>query len=58
MHSGPDTTEPIYKTLQNWSKEINNDNFCYRKVGGTITKWGVIKKSPTMLSQYWKNYIF
>ena len=30
------------KLIQNWSKEIKSDNFCYRKVGGAITKWGAI----------------
>ena len=23
-----------------------------------ITKWGAIEKSPILLSQYWKNYLF
>ena len=36
-------------------KEIKSDNFCYRKVGRAISKWGVIKKSPIWLSEYWKN---
>ena len=42
----------LYKNL---SKEIKSDNFCYRKVGRAITKWGAIEKSPILLSQYWKN---
>ena len=37
------------------TKEIKSDNFCYRKVGRAITKWGAIEKSPILLSQYWKN---
>ena len=32
----------LYKNL---SKEIKIDNFCFRKVGRTITKWGAIEKS-------------
>ena len=36
---------------KNLSKEIKSDNFCYRKVGGAITKWGAIEKSPILLSQ-------
>ena len=27
-------------SYKNWSKEIKSDNFCYRKVGRAITKWG------------------
>ena len=46
------------KLIQNGSKEIKSDNFCYRKVGSAITKWGAIEKSPILLSQYWKNYHF
>ena len=39
--------EPIlYKNL---SKEVKSDNFCYRKVGRAITKWGAIDKSPISL---------
>ena len=38
----------LYKNL---SKEIKSDNFCYRKVGRAITKWGAIEKSPILLSQ-------
>ena len=37
--------EPIYKNL---SKEIKKNNFCYRKVGRAITKWGAIEKSPVL----------
>ena len=43
----------IYK---DWSKEIKSDNFCYRKIGRTITKWGAIEKSSILLSQYWENF--
>jgi hypothetical protein len=46
------------KLIQNRSKEIKSDNFCYRKVGRAITKWGAIEKSPILLSQYWKIYHF
>ena len=45
----------LYKNL---SKEIKIDNFCYRKVGKAITKWGAIEKGLILLSQYWKNYHF
>ena len=33
------------KLIQNCSKEIKSDNFCYRKVGRAITKWGAREKS-------------
>ena len=36
------------KIIQNRSKEIKSDNFCYRKVGRAITKWGAIEKSPIL----------
>ena len=36
------------------SKEVKSDNFCYRKAGRAITKWGAIEKSPILLLQYWK----
>jgi hypothetical protein len=49
--------EQIYKT-KNLSKEIKGGNFCYRKVGRAITKWGAIEKSPILLSQYWKIFHF
>ena len=39
----------MYKNL---SKVIKSDNFCYRKVGRAITKWGAIEKSPILLSQF------
>ena len=48
----------LQNSYKNWSKEIKSDNFCYRKVGRAITKWGSIEKSPILLSQYWKNYYF
>ena len=44
----------ISKSYKNLSKEIKIYNFCYRKVGRAITKWGAIEKSPILLSQYWK----
>ena len=50
--------KPSTKLIQNCSKEIKSDNFCYRKVGRAITKWGAIEKSPILLSQYWKSYHF
>ena len=31
------------KLIQNLSKKIKSDNFCYRKVGRAITKWGAIE---------------
>ena len=34
------------KIIQKLSKVIKSDNFCYRKVGRAITKWGAIEKSP------------
>ena len=40
------------------SKEVKSDNFCYRKVGRAISKWGAIEKSPILLSQYWINEEF
>ena len=48
----------LQNSYKNLSKEIKSDNFCYRKVGRTITKWGTIEKSPILLSQYWKITIF
>ena len=44
--------------IQKRSKEVKSDNFCYRKVGRAITKWGATEKSLILLSQYWKNYYF
>ena len=59
---GSNTEKKPWTNLQNsykkWSKEIKSDNFCYRKVGRAITKWGAIQKSPILLSQYGKNYHF
>ena len=48
----------LQNSYENWSKEIKSDNFCYRKVGKAMTKWGAIKKSLILLSQYWKNCHF
>ena len=48
----------LQNSYKNWSKEIKRDNFCYRKVGRAITKWGAIEKTPILLSQYWKNCNF
>jgi hypothetical protein len=48
----------LQNLYKNWSKEIKSDNFCYRKVGRSITKWGAIEKNPILLSQYLKNYHF
>ena len=46
---GSDTEKKQWTNIQNsyknWSKEIKSDNFCYRKVGRAITKWGAIEKS-------------
>ena len=33
------------------NKEIKRDNFCYRKVGRAISKWGAIEKSPILLEK-------
>jgi hypothetical protein len=46
----------LQNSYKNWSKEIKSDNFCYRKVGRAITKWGAIEKSPILILQHWKNY--
>ena len=35
---------------------IKSDNYCNRKVGRAITKWGAIEKCPILLSQYWKQF--
>ena len=43
----------LQNSYKNLSKEIKSDNFCYRKVGRAITKWGAIEKSSILLSQYW-----
>ena len=48
----------LQNSYKNWSKEIKSDNFCCRKVGRVITKWGAIEKSPILLSQYWQIYHF
>ena len=49
-------------TEQNKKKEakrlIKSVNFCYLKIGRSITKWETIEKSAILLSQYWKNYQF
>ena len=59
---GSNTEKKLWANLQHsynyFSKEIKSDNFCYRKVGRAITKWGAIEKSPISLSQYWKSYHF
>ena len=61
-YMGSDTEKKPWNNLQNsyknLSKGIKSDNFCYRKVGRAITKWGAIEKSPILLSQFWKNYHF
>ena len=38
----------LQNSYKNLSKDIKSDNFCYRKVGRAITKWGAIEKN-----QYW-----
>ena len=48
----------LQNSYKNWSKEIKSDNFCNRKVGRAITKWGAIEKNAILLSQYWKISIF
>jgi hypothetical protein len=42
------------KLIQKLKKEIKSDNFCHRKVGRAITKWGAIEKSPFLKGN--KNY--
>ena len=44
----------IQNSYKNLSKEIKSDNFCYRKVGRAITKWGAIEKSPIMKFSFLK----
>ena len=44
------------KQILKIKKRVKSDNFCYRKVGGAITSWREIDKSP--ISQYWENYCF
>ena len=60
---GSNTEKKPWNNLQNLYKKINkevkSDNFCYRKVGRAITKWGAIEKSLILLSQYyWINEKF
>ena len=47
---GSNTEKKQWTNLQhsykNLSKEIKSNNFCYRKVGTAITKWGAIEISP------------
>ena len=54
------TEKKPWTNLQNsykyWSKEIKNDNFCYRKVGSAITKWGAIEKDKSQFLKGNKNY--
>ena len=40
----------LQNSYKNWSKDIKSDNFCYRKDGRAITKWGAIEKSRILLS--------
>ena len=42
----------VQNQYENWSKEVNSDNFCYCKVERAISKWGAIEKIPILLSQY------
>jgi hypothetical protein len=39
----------LYKKL---GKVVKSDNFCYRKVGRAITRWGAIEKCLILISQY------
>ena len=49
----------LQNSYKNWSKEIKSDNFCYRKVGRAITKWGaILEKLPFLKgnknnSEFW-----
>ena len=48
----------LQKSYKNFSKEIKSDNFCYRKVGRAITKWGAIEKSWTYPISLFKDLIW
>ena len=42
--------ESMYKHRnKKWSKDVKNDNFCFRKVGRTIVENGAKEKSPILL---------
>ena len=32
------------KNITKWRKEVKSNNFCFRKVGRGITKWGIREK--------------
>ena len=38
----------LQNILKNSSKDIKSDNFCYRKVGRAITKWGAIENKSNI----------
>ena len=38
----------LQNSYKNLSKEIKSDNFCYRKVGRAITKWGSNRKKSNI----------
>ena len=42
----------MYNSIQRGRKMIKSDNFCYRKVRRAITKWGAMKKTPTILKKF------
>ena len=46
------------KLIQKMKQKDKERQLCYRKVGGAITNWGAIEKSPILLSQYWINEEF
>ena len=39
-------------------KDIKSDNFCYRKVGRAITKWGAIEKKSNIAIAILENLPF
>ena len=59
-YTGINTEKKPWTNLQNqykkWNKDIKSNNFYYHKVERAITKCEAIKKSPILLSKYWKNW--
>ena len=48
--------KPWTNLQKNLSKEIKSDNFCYRKNGRAITKWGAIEKSNKRVTKIISHY--
>ena len=40
------------KLIQKLKQRFKSDNFCYRKYGRAITKWGAIEKSKKIISHF------